>query len=127
VVADKADMPDPDEQWALLLLPDRLARDTVVVANTSETGTTTDVFSGMRVTFPVWSPTENRLSLWITFVPRYHSLLSILLRWGLWPGDPAATLDLSTGDVAWLAVTPVEELQVGHYYLLKKDYARARE
>ena len=81
----------------------------------------------MRVTFPVWAPEENRLSLWITFVPRYRSLFSILGRWGLWPGDPAATLDLNTGVVSWLAVTPAEELQVGHYYLLKKDYARAWE
>jgi hypothetical protein len=81
----------------------------------------------MRVTFPAWAPEDNRLSVWITFVPRYRSLLSILRRWGLWPGDPAATLDLDTGAVSWLAVTPAEELQVGHYYLLKKDYARAWE
>lgn len=127
VVADMASVPDPHEQWALLLLPDRFARDVVVVAETTDLKTTSDVFSGMRVTFPAWSPKDNRLSLWMTFVPRYHSLLSILRRWGLWPGDPAATLDLATGEVSWLAVTPSEELQVGHYYLLKKDYARAWE
>jgi hypothetical protein len=81
----------------------------------------------MRVTFPVWSPQENRLSLWLTFSPRYRSLFSFLFQWGLWPGDPAATLDLSSGEIAWMAVSPTEELQVGHYYLLKKEYARAWE
>jgi hypothetical protein len=127
IVPDESDLPDASQQWALLMLPDRLARDAVIVADAGETASVVEVFQGMRVTFPVWSPQENRLSLWITFVPRYRSLLSILRRWGLWPGDPAATLDLDTGDVSWLAVTPAEELQVGHYYLLKKDYARAWE
>lgn len=127
IVPDESDLPDVSQQWALLMLADRLARDAVVVAAANEIASAVEVFSGMRVTFPVWSPQENRLTLWITFVPRYRSLLSILRRWGLWPGDPAATLDLDTGTVSWLAVTPAEELQVGHYYLLKKDYARAWE
>ena len=127
IVPDESDLPAVSQQWALLMLPDRLARDAVIVAEADETASESEVFHGMRVTFPVWSPQENRLSLWITFVPRYRSLMSILRRWGLWPGDPAATLDLDTGAVSWMAVTPAEELQVGHYYLLKKDYARAWE
>jgi hypothetical protein len=127
IAPDESNLPDVSQNWALLMLPDRLARDAVVVADVHETASAVEVFNGMRVTFPVWAPQENRLSLWITFVPRYRSLLSILQRWGLWPGDPAATLDLDTGAVSWLAVTPAEELQVGHYYLLKKDYARAWE
>jgi tetratricopeptide (TPR) repeat protein len=127
VIPDESGLPESSQQWALLLVPDRLARDKVIVARTRETAAETEVFTGMRVTFPVWSPTEDRLSLWITFVPRYQSLLSTLRRWGLLPGDPAATLDLATGEISWLAVTPAEELQVGHYYLLKKDYARAWE
>lgn len=127
IVPDESDLPEVPQQWALLMLPDRLARDSVMVADVRDTASPEQVFNGMRVTFPVWAPQENRLSLWITFVPRYRSLLSILRRWGLWPGDPAATLDLETGAVSWLAVTPAEELQVGHYLLLKKDYARAWE
>jgi len=127
IVPDESGLPDASQNWALLMLPDRLARDTVVVADSRETVSVVDVFNGMRVTFPVWAPEENRLSVWITFVPRYRSLLSILRRWGLWPGDPAATIDLDTGAISWLAVSPAEELQVGHYYLLKKDYARAWE
>jgi hypothetical protein len=127
VVAEETDLPALAEQWALLLIPDRLARDKVVVAEVGKSTSAVEVFSGTRITFPVWSPTEDRLSLWITFVPRYRSLLSLLRQWGLLPGDPAATLDLTTGAVSWLAVNPAEEMQVGHYYLLKKEYARAWE
>ncbi len=127
VVADETGLPASDQEWNFILPPDRMARDTVVVTETGDTISRRDVFSGMRVTFPFWSPQENRLSLWLTFSPRYRSLFSILFRWGLWPGDPAATLDLTTGDVAWMAVSPAEELQIGHYYLLKRDYARAWE
>lgn len=127
VVADEVGLPESGQEWTFVLPPDRLARDTVVVSETVDVAQGRDVFSGMRVTFPVWSPHENRLSLWITFEPRYRSLFSFLFRWGLWPGDPAATLDLTTGEIAWMAVSPAEELQVGHYYLLKKDYTRAWE
>ncbi|HEY3963714.1 MAG TPA: hypothetical protein VGM05_04100 [Planctomycetaceae bacterium] len=127
VVADETGLPAPDQEWNFILPSDRLARDTVAISETSDTISHQDVFSGMRVTFPIWSPQENRLSLWLTFSPRYRSLFSILFRWGLWPGDPAATLDLATGEIAWMAVSPAEELQIGHYYLLKRDYARAWE
>jgi hypothetical protein len=127
VVADESGLSPAEQEWNFILMADRLARDTVVVREIVDPSTGRDVFSGMRVTFPVWSPQENRLSLWLTFSPRYRSLFSILFRWGLWPGDPAATLDLSTGDVAWMAVSPAEEMQVGHYYLLRRDYARAWE
>ncbi|MBI3860752.1 MAG: hypothetical protein HY290_02530 [Planctomycetia bacterium] len=127
VVADESGLPEPEHVWALVLSPDRLARDSVVVVDSSNLEHGRDVFSGLRVTFPAWSPQEDKLSLWLTFSPRYRSLFSFLLRWGLWPGDPAATLDLTTGDISWMAISPAEELQVGHFYLLNKDYARAWE
>jgi hypothetical protein len=57
-----------------------------------------EVFSGMRVTFPQWSPTEDKLSLWVTFNPPHRSFVSMLLGWGLRPGDPAAVFDLKTGN-----------------------------
>jgi hypothetical protein len=63
--------------------------------------------------------------MWLTFVPRYQSLLSIYARMGLWPGDPAATIDLKTNSIAWMAVSPEEELQIGHYHLLKGDAKEA--
>ena len=44
---------------------------------------------------------------------------------GLWPGDPAATIDLKTNSIAWMAVSPEEELQIGHYHLLKGDAKEA--
>ena len=111
--------------WALLLRPDPLSRDSVWIADADLTSPSREVFSGMRVTFPLWSPREQRLSLWLTFTPRYRSLLSMLFRWGLWPGDPAATIDVATGEISWLAVSPQEELQIGHFHLLKRNHAEA--
>jgi tetratricopeptide (TPR) repeat protein len=77
------------------------------------------------VTFPQWSPREDKLSLWVTFMPSHRSVLSHLLGWGLRPGDPAAVFDLKTGQLGWLPVHAQEKVQVGHYYLLKRDYAQA--
>jgi hypothetical protein len=114
-----------DEPWALLLLPDVLARDRVYVAPGEGREPGEPVFSGMRVTFPQWSPREDRLSLWVTFMPAYRSVLSQVLGWGLRPGDPAAVFDLKTRDLSWLPVNAQEKVQVGHYYLLKRDYPRA--
>ncbi len=111
--------------WALLLKPDPLSRDSVWIADANLTSEGREVFSGLRVTFPLWSPTEDRLSLWLTFTPRYRSLMSMLRQWGLWPGDPAATIDIETGEVSWLAVSPQEELQIGHFHLLKRNHAEA--
>src|SRR5262249_24870437 len=55
IVAEETGLPDPSQQWALLLIPNPLARDRVLLAPARETGDGTDIFSGMRVTFPVWS------------------------------------------------------------------------
>jgi hypothetical protein len=117
--------PTGDVSWALLLLPDPSARDQVYVAAGEGTDPGRPVFSGMRVTFPQWSPHEDKLSLWVTFMPAYRSLVSQLLGWGLRPGDPAAVFDVKTGQLGWLPVNAQEKVQVGHYYLLKRDYAQA--
>jgi hypothetical protein len=109
---------------ALLLRPSPM-RDSVRIAFADASEAGDEVFSGMQVTFPRWSPTEETLSMWLTFVPRYQSLLSIYARMGLWPGDPAATIDLKTNSIAWMAVSPEEELQIGHYHLLKGDAKEA--
>jgi hypothetical protein len=111
--------------WAFLLVPDHTARDTVFVADGAGKDAGNEILTGMRVTFPQWSPTENKLSLWVTFSPPYRSFLSLLLRWGLGRGDPAVIFDLKTGQLSWMAVNPHEKVQVGHYYLMKRDYARA--
>lgn len=127
VVADGAGLPANRVNWSLLLLAAPLARDRVLVADAGLEESARDVFSGMRVTFPKWSPVEGRLSLWLTFSPRYLSLFSLFRNWGLWRGDPAATLEVQTGEISWMAVSAAEELQIGHYHLLKRDYARAWE
>jgi hypothetical protein len=114
-----------DADWALLLISDPATRDKVFVAAGDGREPGSSVFSGIRVTFPQWSPTEDKLSLWVTFEPAYRSVMSHLLGWGLRPGDPAAVFDLKTGQLGWLPVNAQEKVQVGHYYLLKQDYAQA--
>jgi hypothetical protein len=114
-----------DDPWALLLLSDALARDRVHVASGEGTEPGQPVFSGMRVTFPQWSPREDKLSLWVTFTPTYRSVVSRMLGWGLRPGDPAAVFDLKTRQLSWMPVNAQEKVQVAHYYLLKRDYSRA--
>jgi Tol biopolymer transport system component len=123
VAADDVPMSDVDS-WALLLIADPAARDQVIVA-AADGGEGREVFSGMRVTFPRWSPIEAKLSVWFTFSPSHRSWLSRWIGLGLRPGDPAAVLDVSTGSIDWLAVNPHEQAQVGHYHLLKHRYDEA--
>ncbi len=111
--------------WALLFVPDEHGRDAVYMAAGDGSDADREVFWGMRVTFPQWSPKEDKLSLWFTFTPKYHSALSLLLGGGLRRGDPAAVFDPATGKISWLAVNPQEKAQVGHYCLMKRDYAEA--
>lgn len=124
VVADRSESRRNEKHWALLLISNPL-RDSVRIADAHATHENREIFSGMQVTFPLWSPTDDRLSLWLTFTPRYRSLVSIFGLGGLWPGDPAATIEINTGAISWLAISPQEELQVGHYHLLKRNAAEA--
>jgi hypothetical protein len=107
--------------WAFLFVPDPFARDAVVVAPDGEATDGEVVLSGMQVTFPHWSPKEQKLSLWLTFAPKYRWQFGGRLR----PGDPAAVFDVKTRKLTWLAVNAHEKAQVGHYYLLKRKYAEA--
>ncbi len=113
------------KRWAFLLVPDAQPRDAVYVAAGTGKEPGREVFAGMRVTFPRWSPQEDKLSVWFTFSPTHRSLLSRLLGWGLPPGDPAAVLDVQTGQTNWMAVHAYEKAQIGHYHLLKQAYAEA--
>lgn len=124
VVPDEATS-QRESPWALLLIADALARDQVYLATGDGTEPGLPVFSGMRVTFPQWSPGDDKLSLWVTFMPSHRSVLSHLLGWGLRPGDPAAVFDPKVGQLAWLPVNAQEKVQVGHYFLLKRDYTQA--
>jgi Tol biopolymer transport system component/tetratricopeptide (TPR) repeat protein len=112
------------DTWAFLILSDPLSRDAVHLAD-GDGRSAREIFSGTRVTFPRWSPSEAKLSLWFTFQPTYRSWLSRVLGFGLRPGDPAAIFDAKSGEIGWMAVSPQEKVQIGHYYLLKKDYERA--
>lgn len=116
---------DRDDQWTFLFMPIAGSRDRVYVAG----GLTGDhavlVHDKVRITFPKWSPQANEMSLWGTYAPTHRSLLSHLLPWTLRPGDPAATLDVDTKTMRWMAVNSHERSQVGHYYLMKRDYEQA--
>ena len=118
-----------DPLWSFLLVPDPLACDAVVIEDGTDPGpgTTRPVFSGLRVTFPYWSPSlsDEVLSLWCTFSPSHRSILSRFLGGGLRSCDPAALLDARTGTLAWMAVSPLEEVQIGHYHQIKHAYDEA--
>src|SRR5262249_49281556 len=123
-------VPDPipladGPMWAFLLVPDPLARDSVYLADGAGREPGHEVFAGMRMTFPQWSPREDKLSLWVTFSPAFRSLVSMLLNWGLRPGDPAAIFDGKAGELHWMAVNAHEKIQIGHYHLFKRNYAQA--
>ncbi len=119
--------PHAELQWAFLLPPRAGARDRVVVADSARPDSEREVFSGMRASFLNWSPQSDRLSLWATFAPS-HALLPFGLAGGagLRPGDPAILLDANTGQVDWMPINAGEKVQIGHYYLLRKNYAEAR-
>lgn len=112
-------------KWARLFPPVPEARDRVYVADGVGKGPGEVVHSGVRITFPQWSPKEDSLSLWGTYTPTHRSLISTFLPWTLRPGDPAAILDCDSGEMKWMAVNAHEQAQVGHYYLLRRDYEEA--
>jgi Tol biopolymer transport system component len=127
---------NPAKSWAFLFLPDVRARNVVLVAPDADPARRRIVFSGLQVTFPKWSPKESKLSLWATFRPSYRSWLSHLLDLGadpedplrgltLRPGDPALVLDPATGERSWKAINAREKTQVGHYHLMRREYAEA--
>jgi hypothetical protein len=115
--------------WSFLLVPNFMARDAVIVCAGDGAGApgAKAVFSGLRVTFPHWSPsaTDEVLSLWCTFSPSHRSVLALFLGGGLRSGDPAALLDARTGALSWMAVSPLEEAQIGHYHQIRHEYAQA--
>lgn len=127
---------DPAKSWAFLFVPDANARQELLVAPDAAPSQTKPVFSGMQFTFPKWSAKGAKLSLWATFRPAYRSWPSHLIDLGgderdplrgltLRPGDPALVLDPATGERSWKAINAHEKTQIGHYHLLKREYAEA--
>ena len=116
--------PNAEMPWAFLLMPRAGARDRMMIADASGKQAEREVFSGMRATFLNWSPSSDELSLWGTFTPS-HDLLPFGGSGGLRPGDPAALLDTQTGALQWMPIHAREQVQIGHYNLLKQNYAEA--
>ncbi|CAN5257987.1 hypothetical protein BH10PLA2_BH10PLA2_16980 [soil metagenome] len=113
--------------WSFLLIPDLLARDVVMLRHAGKSAKLPEsqMLDGMRVTFPQWSPNENKLSLWLTFSPPYRSWFWFFFRSGLRPGDPAAVFDTESRKTSWLAINDYEKTQVGRYHHLKRNYQEA--
>lgn len=107
--------------WAFLLLPDPYARDSLITAAANGTENVQDVFSGMRVTFPKWSPDGRKLTFWATYSPSYRSWFGRLFGLGFQRGDPAVAIDVETRRLDWMPVNPREKVQIGHYYLMHGD------
>jgi hypothetical protein len=130
VVSEIAPADPSSTQFGLLLIPNPLAHDAVLIVD--EKGVERTLLSGLQFTFPQWSPKREQLSMWGTYQPSHLALTSEMggglgLGIGLRRGDPAAIVDVSTGSVRWLAINGDEMAQVGHYYLSKHDPAQARE
>jgi WD40-like Beta Propeller Repeat len=115
------------ESGSPLLWPDPLARDALVVV--PKGGEFSVVISGLRLTFPQWSPAHETISVWGTFTPSHQSWIDGALGRGLTmrAGDPAAVIDVKTKMIRWLAINGDEEAQIGHYLQLKRDFAGALE
>lgn len=126
-VIDDASPLTAEPNWAFLFAPNVRGRNAVLIKSTTNTSEPRTVFSQMHVTFLNWSPTDDRVSLWATFQPTVRSWFSMVLGWGLRSGDPAATIDIATGEVQWLAVNDRERIQIAHHHLLRGEYQAALE
>jgi hypothetical protein len=127
--------------WVFLLATNPGGRDAVWIAPADGSGPGAQIFSGMQVTFPQWSPNDAKLSLWATFNPAYRSGVSLLLDVlnvlaradapaganvpVVRRGDPALLLDAETGALDWKAVNARELYQLGNYELLRRNYDAA--
>lgn len=146
VTADPIPHGDSTE-WVFLLMPNPRYRDALWLAPAEGSSPGKKVFSGMQITFPQWSPKDAKVSLWATFNPSYRSWSSALLEFlaivaridaqhgkssainldllRLRPGDPALLFDAKTGKLDWMAIDAAEQIQVGHYYQMKREYETA--
>jgi hypothetical protein len=129
-------VPGAKDSWAFLFVPEPLARQAVYVRKEGEAGPGRRVLGGVQVTFARWMPGEAKLSLWATYRPAYRSWPSLLLELGATPedplnglrlrwGDPALVLDPAGGELAWKPIDGREAAQVGHYHLLRREFAEA--
>jgi hypothetical protein len=108
-------LPSNDVPWATLLVPNFDARNTVWITDANGENLGKSVISGVRATFPHWSPNDHRLSIWLTVEPPYR--LADDDRLGMPPGAPAAIIDPETGKLEWLPVSGAEHAQIGHIEL----------
>jgi hypothetical protein len=84
-----------------------------------------EIFADARVTFPRWSPRENHIGAWLTFVPPRQSIVTFFLVLTLQEGDPAAIVDVEQGDISWMTTNPWEDAEVGRYLLMQGETKKA--
>jgi hypothetical protein len=83
------------------------------------------VLSGVQISFPKWSGSEPKLTLWASYRFAQGSLSAWLIGAAAPPGDPALVLDAATGRLDWQPVSARDKVQIGHYYLIRGDAATA--
>ncbi|HEV3384493.1 MAG TPA: hypothetical protein VG097_06735, partial [Gemmata sp.] len=105
-------LPYAGAPWATLFIPNVYARSAVWVTDANGETPGKKVVSGVRATFPHWSKTDQRLSVWLTVEPPYRLPSGDLL--GMPSGDPAAIIDPETGQLDWLPVNGTEQAQIAH-------------
>jgi hypothetical protein len=129
-------VPGAKGTWAFLFIPEPAARMAVCVRDEGASGPGRRLLGGLQVTFPRWASAGPTLSLWATFRAPWRSWPTVLMEMGsspddplrglrLRPGDPAVLVDSHTGALSWKAADPGEEVQLGHYHLLRREYAQA--
>ncbi|GAB5405381.1 MAG: hypothetical protein Aurels2KO_36120 [Aureliella sp.] len=118
-------LPADTQKSTYLFSPVDRARDRLFVAafdsQDSSISEAAPAIDAMRVTFPHWSRDQAKLSLWATYAPSHASRLSTIVPWSLRSGDPAAVVSAADQEITWMPINPVEEAQVGHYYLLHRN------
>jgi hypothetical protein len=119
VVADAVPLAD-DARWAFQFSPDLAGRDVVLVRGEKDPAPR-EALRGVRATFLQWSPTEPKLSLRVGFAQPYDSWLTTAPA----AGNLSAVYDDASGAIHWKAAGASDKALIGHYYLLRRDYAEA--
>ncbi len=110
------------ERWALLFTAHDDARNSVYVLPGDGKSTSRRLVDGWHATFPSWSPDGSKLAVWLTFESPYMLGLG---QGGLPPRDPAALIDVATGNLHWQPVNAREKAQLAHDRLRRGEYQQA--
>lgn len=83
------------------------------------------VLEDVRLTFVNWSPSQEKLSGWGTYVDTHRSIGGALVERPETPGDPPFVYDAESQTLEWLPTSPLEKAYVGYYCLLHQENQEA--